>query len=696
MGRSFDRQEGRAKVTGTATYGAEFQIPGLVYAYLITATIAKGRIKSINLEAAEQSPGVIAIFTHHNMPQVFPVANDWKTYIYERRLPLADDLIHYAGQIIGLVVADTFERARYAANMVKVAYESETPIVAAEKATFRKAPDKMSFSLGDVSATIAEAPVKVEATYRTAMELHAMMEPHPIIAQWQGRNSLTVYEPTQAVSISQNTYATLFGIPTEQVRVISPFIGGGFGAKASPWPHAILCTAAAREIDRPVKLVVSRQQMSAIVGHRTQTEQHLQLGATKEGKLIAIAHEAKSFTSPVDDTYVEPCTKITPVMYAAPNLRIEQELGTLNVGMPTFMRGPGETPGMYALESAMDELAWALQIDPIELRLLNYTTKDLQKDLPFSAKHYAECLQLGAEKFGWKDRPMQTRSLTRDGKLVGRGIAGATFPALRSPSSATVRLLSNGTAQVLTSANDMGTGAYTVIAIAAAEALNLPIEKIKVEIGDSLFPNGGLAGGSMMTASIAPAVMAACQEVLKQANAKDATEAFAILQQSGQTVWEATASTAPGEEGKQWAFRSWGAHFCEVEVDEVISRIHVTRFLSVMDIGRVVNAKAATSQIRGGVIMGIGEALMEQCNLDSNTGIPIAYDLATYHIPVQADIPRIEVTFVGEPDLNFNPTGARGCGEIGITGVAGAIANAVYHATGKRIRDLPITPDKLL
>ncbi|HNJ44465.1 MAG TPA: molybdopterin-dependent oxidoreductase, partial [Acidobacteriota bacterium] len=337
-------------------------------------------------------------------------------------------------------------------------------------------------------------------------------------------------------------------------------------------------------------------------------------------------------TSPVE-TFAEPCTGITPVMYKAPNLRTQQEIAVLNIGTPTFMRAPGENPGLFALESAMDELAWALKMDPIELRLKNETTEHQQRKMPFSSKFYADCLKVGAEHFGWKDRPKVPRSLTKDGKLIGWGVAGSTFPGLRMPATVKVRLLANGTAEVLTAGNDMGTGAYTVVAITAAETLGLPVEKIHVQMGDSRLPDGGLAGGSQMTATLAPAVTAACQAVLKQAKASSASEAFDGLQKSGRGAVEATATSSPGAEMRKWAFQSWGAHFCEVAVDEEIGRLRVTRWHAVMNIGQVINSKAAASQVRGAVIMGIGQALMEECVFDPNLGNPVVYDLATYHFP---------------------------------------------------------------
>ncbi len=705
IGKSVNRKDGRAKVTGQATYGAEHQIPNLVHGYLVTATIAKGSIRNIDTQQAAAMPGVLAVFTHKNPPKIFKPSNDWiNSKIYEARLPLSDNKIYYAGQIVGLVVADTLERARHAAHQIEIKYQTQPPQINAKQANYQPATSMFgedmeykagAFEQGDFAATGASATATVEAKYTTEMEIHSPMEPHALVAHWQERDSVTIYEPTQWVKGSQRTYAELFGIPKEKVRIVSPYIGGGFGSKAFPWSHGILCVAAARKIKRPLKVVVSRRHMTANTGHRSQTEQTIRLAANDAGKLTAIEHLAKSCTSPVD-VFPEPCTGITPVMYATPNTRLKQEIAVLNMGRPTFMRAPGENPGMFALESAMDELAWELNMDPVELRLRNETKEHQRKKLPFSAKHFAACLTTGAEKFGWSQRQMQPRAQERGELLVGWGMASATFPAFRSRASAKVRLLPDGTARVLTSGNDMGTGAYTVIAMTAAETLGLPVENIRVELGDSILPDGGIAGGSQMTASLTPAVLTACQKVLKTAQANNAQEAVAKLRESGRAAYEATASSAPGAEKKQFAFNSWGAHFCEVTVDEEIARLRITRWVSVMNIGRVLNSKTAASQIRGGVIMGIGQALMEECHFDPNTGYPVVYDLATYHFPAHADIPRIEVSFVGEPDLNFNPMGVRGCGEIGITGVAAAVANAVYHATGKRIRSLPITPDKLL
>lgn len=699
IGTAVKRKDGVAKVTGKAAYTGEQQISGLVYGYLVTATIAKGRIRRMSTEAAEKAPGVVAVITHKNAPRVFRPTNDFMTSkVYESRPPLSDDQIHYAGQIVGLVVADTLERARDAAHLVQVEYDIQTPLVDPTKATYRTAlslsGEELAFRKGEPSGK-TEKNILLEATYTTSTELYAMMEPHAIIAQWQGTDALTIYEGSQWVAATQRTYAELFGIPSERVRLITPFIGGGFGSKAFPWSHSVLCAAVARQIQRPLKIVVSRRQMTTNTGHRSETEQTLRLAAKADGRLETLIHTAKSATSPVEN-FAEPCTNITPSMYDAPNVQTSQTVASLNIATPTWMRAPGEAPGMWALESAIDELAWKLNLDPIELRLKNETTTDPRSNLPFASKHFADCLKEGARRFGWQNRSNRPRTLTRDGQRIGWGMAAAAFPGYRGNSSVKVRLLPSNRVQVLTAANDMGTGAYTMIAIVAAETLGVSVEQVTVEMGDSLLPDGGLAGGSQMTASLAPAVQQACQTLLKSGNFATVTEAVRELQRSGRAALEATGSTAPGEEGKQWAFQSWGAHFCEVAVDGELGRLRVTRWVSVMDVGRVMNAKAAASQIRGGVIMGIGSALMEECYFDPNTGYPIVYDLATYHYPSHADIPRIDVTFVGKPDLAFNPLGARGVGEIGITGVAAAIANAIYHATGKRFRNLPITPDQLM
>jgi xanthine dehydrogenase YagR molybdenum-binding subunit len=673
---------------------------------VVTATIANGKIRSMDTSAAEKSPGVIAVFTHKNPPKlVKPAKNDLiTTQLSESRLPLSDNQVNYSGQIIGLVVADTFERARHGANLVKVAYDAQAPIVDPAKAKYTLTPPVFgadfeyksgAFANSDFNTIANGAAAIVDATYTTQVELHAAMEPHATVAHWQGKDSVTIYDPTQWIALSQRTYAELLGVPLDRVRIISPLVGGGFGGKSYTWPHGALCAAAARSIGRPLKLVLARRQVTANAGHRPDSFQKFKIAASKDGKILAIDHFARTCTSPTD-VFPETCIEPTPMMYVTPNLNLKQEIATLNVGTPMWMRAPGEVPGLWPIESAMDELAWQLKIDPVKLRLINETTQNLRDNRPFSAKHFADCLTQGAKLFGWDSRPQGIGSRDPGGQLSGWGMAGTTFPGYRDAASAKVRLRRDGTVQVLTAAAEIGVGSYTLAAMTAADTLGVPLDRVRVEFGDSVLPDANLAGSSQMSVTLMPAVMAACQDALKNAQVKTVQEAFAKLKQSGQASIEGTGSTAPGDEYKQLAFNSWGAHFCEVAVDDTIGRLRIKRWLSVMNIGRVLNPKAAASQVRGAVIMSIGHALMEKCVFDPNTGNPVVYDLATYHVPCHADIPRIEVAFTGEPDVQFNPLGARGVGEIGSGGVSAAIANAIYHATGKRLRSLPMTPDQLV
>lgn len=706
IGNATTRKEGRAKVTGKATYTAEYQFPGLLHGFLITATIANGKIKSIDTQLAESSPGIIAVFTHKNAPKILqPQQNDLvTTQLGESRLPLSDNQVNYGGQIIGLVVADTFERARYAASLVKVEYATANAIVEPGKTSYQVPPPvfgaEFNFQSGDFQtqdfATIAQgAAAVVDATYTTSVELHAAMEPHATVVQWQGKEAVTIYEPTQWLALSQRTYAALLGLPTEKVRIVSPLIGGAFGGKSYTWPHGALCAAAARELGRPLKIVLTRRQVTANAGHRPDSIQQFKIAADQNGKIIAIDHFARTHTSPTD-IFPETCIEPTPMMYATPNLRLKQEIGVLNVGTPTWMRAPGEVPGLWPIESAMDELAWQLNIDPVQLRLMNETSQHLQDGRPFSAKHFADCLKRGAKQFGWEQRPPQIGSRDRQGRLVGWGVAGTTFPGFRDTASAKVRILRDGQVQVQTATGEIGVGVYTLAGMTAAETLKLPLDRIRVEIGDSQMPDANLAGSSQMSATLMPAVMMACQAALNNAGVDNVTAAFKKLKETDTEAFEGIAQTAPGEEYQQFAFNSWGAHFCEIAIDEQLGRLEINRWLSVVNIGRVLNPKTATSQVRGAVTMAIGHALMEHCDFDPNTGHPVVYDMATYHIPSHADIPPIEVAFVGAPDTTFNPLGARGVGEIATGGVSAAIANAIYHATGKRLRQLPMTPDKLL
>jgi xanthine dehydrogenase YagR molybdenum-binding subunit len=510
--------------------------------------------------------------------------------------------------------------------------------------------------------------------------------------------------------------------------VISPFVGGAFGCKGAVWPHVILAAMGAKVAGAPVKLAISRQDMFTGAGHRTPTTQTVALAATRDGKLQGIRHRVETLTSPVGE-YVESCgARSTGVLYASPAITVEETVFPVNVSTPTFMRAPGECPGTYALECAMDELAAELKMDPVALRMVNHADAHPIHDKPFSAKFLKEAYQLGAEKFGWAQRSAEPGSMKKDGLLVGWGMATATYPAYKMAANVHIRLEANGNVRVQCAAHDIGTGAYTVLTQIAAEAVGVPVEKVTFELGNSDLPFGPVAGGSNTTATVGSAIYDAAKALhlnlaklatadersplhgfrpskvvlgtVGQLNSEEEpakSDSFTdILQRAGKGFIESDGSFKPSLLKPSLAFQSFGAQFCEVQIDPLNPRVQVTRFVSVMNCGRVMNAKTARSQILGGVVMGIGMALEEETVLDPATGVPATRNLADYHVPVNADVPEIEVHFVGEPDLAFNPMGARGMGEIGITGTAAAVANAVFHATGRRVRDLPITLDKLL
>lgn len=732
VGKPMDRVDGRLKVTGSARYSAEIPQPNLAHAVIIGSVIARGQIESIDTQAAQASPGVLSILTHLNVPKLLPVptfaANGPAA---ENRLPLQEATVHHSGQHIGVVIADTLEHAQYAATLVRVTYKEETPLTEMEKERARAYAPKMVFTKpsevrrGNPESGLAAAFVRVEETYTTPTENHNPMETHATTAVWSG-DHLTVYDATQSNFGARQALATTLGIPEENVRVVCHFIGGAFGCKGAVWPHVTLAAIAARQVGRPVKLVLTREQMFTSVGHRAETEQQIKLGATRDGQLTAIVHQGISHTSAFDD-FTEPYTVGTHMMYASPNLQAVQRLVRLNKGTPTFMRAPGESPGMFALESAMDELAYALKLDPIELRLRNHADTDPDNNLPWSSKSLKECYQLGAEKFGWSRRTPEPRSL-RDGRyLVGMGMASATYPVNHFPASATARILQDGSAVVQSGSQEMGTGTATVMAQVAADVLGLPVEQVRFELGDTKLPRAPVSGGSATAASVGTAVEGATQAVrakvlemvrtdkrsplfnvpenaiaiengrifLKSDPTKGETYAAVLARQNLQQV-EGSFDAKFGEAQKQFSMHAFGAQFAEVRIDPDFGEVRVTRFVGAYGVGRVLNLKTARSQMIGGIVMGLGMALLEETVTDSRTGRIMNANLGEYHVPVNADVPAIAPYFVEEIDPHVNPIGAKGIGEIGITGVAAAVANAVYHATGKRIRDLPITPDKLL
>ena len=559
---------------------------------------------------------------------------------------------------------------------------------------------------GDAAKALESADVRIDATYTTPYEHHNPMEPHATVAQWEGER-LTLWDSTQYVSGVREAVAKTLGIAAENVRVVSPFVGGGFGCKGSTWSHVVLAAMAARSAGRPVKLVLERPQMFGPVGGRPRTEQRIELGATREGKLVALRHDVVSHTSRFED-FTEPSTQPTRALYACPNGATTQRLVKLDLGTPTFQRAPGESTGTFAIECAMDELAYRLGIDPLELRLRNYADVEPDTGRPWSSKKLRECYEQAAKRFGWARRDPQPRSM-RDGSwLVGWGMATATYPAHRMPSKASATLLANGTVVVRSGTQDIGTGTYTVMTQVAADELAIPVDLVRFELGDTRLPKAPISGGSMTVSSVGPAVQAACRELRAVLERQDGgwlrasddaahREAFRALARRQAKPLEAQGEAGPDEDDeKRFAARSFGALFVEARVDPALGIVRVPRIVAAYSVGRLLNEKTGISQLQGGIVWGVGMALTEESLLDPAAGRYVNENLAEYHVPVNADIGAIDVTVVDESDTRFNPLGIRGIGEIGITGATAAIANAVYHATGRRVRDLPITLDKLL
>ena len=756
IGKPIDRVDARLKVTGAAKYAAEFNQAQMAYAFPVSATIAKGAIVGFDDSQAKAAGGILTIITHENARRLQPADAmamiKVGVLIGEYLAPLQDNRVHYYGQTVALVVAETYEQARCAAALLKVSYAKEKAATdfAAElpkgsrPQQFMGAPAQVNS--GKTAAPLAAAPVKFEQTYTTPTENHHPMEPHATVAVWEGDDKLLLYDATQGVVNTRGTASYFFSLKPENVHVMSPFLGGGFGCKGL-WLQTILAAMAAHAVKRPVKLAVTRQMMQTNTGRRSETHQKVALGADRDGKLQAIRHHSDSYTNLTQ--FFEPSGKQTEVLYDAPMREITYQVAKLNVGTPTFMRAPGEAPGMFALESALDELAYELKLDPIALRVLNHTKVDPMKKHPFSGDNLRDCYRIGAEKFGWTSRKMQPRMMRNGKYLVGYGMAAATYPAGRSSATARVQMLADGTVKVSSATQDIGTGTYTTMAQTASDALGIPVNKISVQLGDSNLPNGPLSGGSQTTASVQPAVIAACEMLRKDLmslamsdgksklnNRKSEEIAFVdakfyvkgdesksdsyadILRRNNKTMMEACTTAMPASgsglgspvapcsiapaqkeensDDEKYSFHSFGAQFAEVWVDEDLGTIRVKRFTSVQDIGRVLNEKTARSQVIGGVIFGIGQALTEETVHDARFGNPVTRTLGDYHVASNLDVPEIDVHFINKPDAHISTQGARGVGEIGITGVAAAIANAVFNATGKRFRDLPLTPDKLI
>jgi xanthine dehydrogenase YagR molybdenum-binding subunit len=712
----------------------------MVHAVPVTSTVAAGTIRSIDPSKAQKMPGVLAVLHHDNLyagktPPLFrlaPGGHGGRTS--EARPPLEDTTIRYWGQYVALVVAETYEQALAAAAAVQVSYDAapfsvDTKLDDAQTAEL---PLRTESKRGDVEVAFASAPVKVDQTYTTPAETHNPMEMHATVAVWDAPK-FTLYETSQGVVNHQHVMAETLGVPRENIQIITRFLGSGFGGKLFPWPHSALAAAAARQLNRPVKLSVNRKQMFQNVGHRPRTQQHMKLAATPDGKLMSLHQDYRNHTNFGDDIR-ENCGEATPFLYSTPNLLVTSALVRRNVGTPTPMRGPGAVPGLFALESAMDELAVALKMDPVALRLKNDTLTDESQNKPFSSRHYKECLEVGAEKFGWAKRNAAIGSMRKPGDddvILGWGMAGASWGAYRGACQASVALLNDGTARVSCGTQDVGTGTYTVFAQVVSDRTGIPVERIRVVLGDSSLVPGPTSGGSTATATVLPAIADATDNATKTAIATAASAPGSPFQgkpadslafsegrihvktqpaASGvpfeQILKQAQVQAANGEgnsggigsdpKARNFSTHSFGAQFVEVEWDPGIARLRVSRVVSVIDGGRIINAKTAANQILGAVVMGVGMGLLEETLYMPQTGQPLNSNFADYMVATNPDSPKIDVHFLDYPDPILGEYGARGIGEIGLAGVAPAIASAVYHATGIRVRNLPIRIEDLM
>lgn len=737
VGQPYPRVDGRLKVTGRATYSAEHPLDRMSYAIPVHSTIAKGEITDLDTAAAEAVPGVLAVMTYRNAPRLITPAYAYLASMDHpfvgstTTLPIMQTAdITWNGQPVALVVAETLEAAHYAASLVRVTYAEQPPrLVLARHLDEAIRPDHVvlmpaEIIKGDAEANLARAPVAVDEHYTTPYLNHNAIEPHATTAIWLAADQLTVYDSAQYPTGVKEALMEIFGLPATGVRVVTEFVGGAFGGKVAMWQNVPLAAAAAKLVGRPVKFSLPRASVNRTVGGRTTTAQRVALGATPEGQLTALVHSGYSTTTP--DVFAEQFTTMARHQYAVPNLHVGQEVVLLDRVQNSFMRAPGETPGSFALESAMDELAWKLKLDPLELRRRNEPVRDPTEDTPFSSRALLECYALGAEKFGWNPQ-RSAPGTTPDGEwLVGTGVAGAYYPTQLLPVVVRVRLTPEGHVTVFTASMEMGVGAATVQTQHIAERFGVPFEQAHYVQGDTDLPLSRAMGGSSATASVGGAIKAGAEkltdELLKLVADDKASPLYkaeranvalragglylldtpttgesyaALLARQDKPFVEVEGALPAPTEGTKYSSASYGVHFCEVRVHALTRQVRVARFVTVMDCGRIVNPKTATSQIKGAVIMGISMALMEEAAYDERTGRLMTPDLGEYHVPVQADIFDLEVHFLNVPDPHAT-LGMKSVGEIGIVGVAAAVANAVYHATGIRVRHLPITVDKLL
>ena len=733
VGQPISRIDGRLKVTGSARYTADIPLETSVHAAIVYSTIANGRIVSIETAVAENAPGVLAVLTHKNMPRMNQQSWSHLRPQGQTYLPLQDDRIHYAGQPVALVVAATLDQATYAGTLIKVAYETHPPVVFDLRTAMEDAvepPQRMwplSSSVGDADRAIAGASVKIEQTYTMSDRHHNPMEPHATLAVWDGDGSLTLYDSTQMVVGTKKLVSLVLGIPEEKINVVCEFLGGGFGGKSWSWPHTLLAALAAKVVNRPVRLQLSRAQMYSMVGHQAGTVQTIALGANSDGNLSGIRHDSINPTSVFDD-YVEYAAMASRHLWrASGGIATSHRVVHVNRNSPVVLRAPMEAQGHFALECAMDELAYATGVDPVELRLRNDTDTDPYSGRPFSTRALRECLTRGAARFGWDRRTPEPRSMRDERYLIGQGVAAAIYTHWRWPGKARVTINGGGSALVEAAAHDIGTGTYTVMAQVAADVLGLAPDKVTVRLGDTRLPESHPAIGSATVSNATAAVMLAARAAREKAIALTLTDRDApfagaapddvivadgrlalaktnlnvtyaeLLARNGLSSLVGEGDYAPVEEvnGPKAIF-SFSAVFAEVRVDAELGLVRLNRFVGAYDAGRIINPKTARSQAIGGIIWGVGQALLEQSETDPASGQFINRNYSGYLVPTNADIPELDVLFVGGFDEEASPLGTKGLGELTAVSVAPAIANAVYHATGKRIRDLPVTVEKLL
>lgn len=745
LGAALSRADGPLKVAGLARYAIEQKLENMVYGVTVQSTRPAGRIVGIETSAAKAMPGVVDVYTLHNplklnKPTVYSKGGG----ATEEFTPLQDDVVRFNGMHLALVVAETLEQATEAASLLKVTYEDAEPILDLDDPKAKpQTIANIGAAWGDAPAGLAGAEVKVDVTYTTAREYNVPLEPHACIASWDD-GKITVWEPSQWVGGARSVVAEWLGIDIENVRVISPYVGGGFGSKIGAHPHVGLACAASRQLGRPVKVSLTRPQTFTGLGGRPATKQNLSIGARKDGKIVSIVHESWNETA-IDEVHVEACNNVTKIMYATPNFVSRLNVVPVHTVMPGWKRGPGENPSAFALESAMDELAYALGMDPITLRLANWADKDPSNQFPWTTRQLREAYAAGAKAIGWWNRNPKPRSMHEGRELIGYGMAADAYPMIRTPSEAKIVLHGDGRIEVLSAGTDIGTGTYTILAQTAADVLGVPVATVVVRLGDTVLPRSALAGGSQQANNLASAVAKAARnaiDALRTLAASDpksplATSKLAdvsfergtlrltrrptggvsiakLLQAVGKRTLEVEGNTFAAdatEATKNAADRSfaqlkgavegglsahsWCAQFVEVRVDEDFGTVRVKRMVAAFDSGRIFNPKLAESQWIGGMVMGLGQTLLEEGYIDQRDGRTVNANFADYAVPVNADVPEMQVISVGIPDLQATALGGKGVGEIGVVGVAPAIGNAVFHATGKRIRSLPVTLEKI-